>query len=169
VGKKYPYGEGKVRWVSTQWLGEHLEDEQLMILDVQPNVHDYIQEHVPGAVYMNEGLLRVPLRGLPAQYVPPDAVQAVVRRVGLKPDVPVVVYTGVGPFSGGGNGLEQTMSRGAEDDGLLPGPLRPRSCVRPRWRDRQVEGGGESAHTGLPAGGGVRFRRPGAQRIRYRL
>lgn len=27
-----------------------------MILDVQPNVHDYIQEHVPGAVYMNEAL-----------------------------------------------------------------------------------------------------------------
>jgi thiosulfate/3-mercaptopyruvate sulfurtransferase len=109
VEKKYPYGEGKVKWVSTEWLGEHLEDEKLMILDVQPNVHDYIQRHIPGAVYMNEGLLRVPLKGLPAQYVPPEALQAVVRRVGLKPDVPVVVYTGVGPFSGGGNGLEQTM------------------------------------------------------------
>ncbi len=109
MDKAYPYGEGKVKWVSTEWLSEHLEDGDLMILDVQPNVHDYIQQHVPGAVYMNEGLLRVPLRGLPAQYVPPEAVQAVVRRVGLRPDVPVVVYTGVGPFSGGGNGLEQTM------------------------------------------------------------
>lgn len=42
--KKYPYGKGKVKWVSTDWLEEHLDDEKLMKLDVQPNVHDYIQE-----------------------------------------------------------------------------------------------------------------------------
>jgi thiosulfate/3-mercaptopyruvate sulfurtransferase len=107
--KQYPYGKGQVKWVSTEWLETHLVDENLMILDVQPNVHDYIQEHIPGAVYMNEGLLRVPLKGLPAQYVPPEAIQAVVRRVGLKADVPVVVYTGTGPFKGWGGGLEQTM------------------------------------------------------------
>lgn len=95
--------------MSTAWLEAHLGDAGLMILDVQPNVHDYIQEHVPGAVYMNEGLLRVPLRGLPAQYVPPDALQPLLRRVGLRPDVPVVVYTGTGPFKRWGDGLEQTM------------------------------------------------------------
>lgn len=107
--KKYPYGKGTVKWVSTEWLEEHLDAENLMVLDVQPNVHDYIKEHIPGAVYMNEGLLRVPLKGLPAQYVPPEAIQPVLRRVGLKPNVPVVVYTGVGPFTGWGGGLEQTM------------------------------------------------------------
>jgi len=107
-GKK-PQGEGKVKWVTTQWLEEHLEDDNLQILDVQPNVHDYFIEHVPGARYMNEGLLRVPLHGVPAMYVPPEAIQANVRRVGLRPDVPVVVYTGVGPYKGWGDGLEQTM------------------------------------------------------------
>jgi thiosulfate/3-mercaptopyruvate sulfurtransferase len=107
--KQYPYGKGPVKWVSTAWLEAHLGDAGLMILDVQPNVHDYIQEHIPGAVYMNEGLLRVPLRGLPARYVPPDALQPLLRRVGLKPDVPVVVYTGTGPFKRWGDGLEQTM------------------------------------------------------------
>ena len=106
--KTYPYGEGIVKWVSTDWLEEHIDDE-LMIMDVQPNVHDYIQEHIPGAVYMNEGLLRVPLNGLPAQYVPPEVIQSLIRRVGLEANVPVVVYTGVGPFKGWGNGLEQTM------------------------------------------------------------
>jgi len=111
VKKTYPYppGEGKVKWVSTDWLEEHLEDKYLMILDVQPNVHDYIQEHVPCAVYMNEGLLRVPLRGIPAVYVPSESIQAIFRRVGLKPDVPVVVYIGTGPFKGWDDGLEQTM------------------------------------------------------------
>jgi len=109
MGKQYPYGKGKVKWVSTAWLEEHLHEGDLTIVDVQPNVHDYIQEHIPGAVYMNEGLLRVPLKGLPAQYVPPAAIEAVVRRVGLRADVPVVICTGTGPFTGWGNGLEQTM------------------------------------------------------------
>lgn len=109
MSREYPYGKGKVKWVSTTWLEGHLGDRGLMLLDVQPNVHDYIQEHISGAVYMNEGLLRVPLKGLPAQYVPPEAMQAIVRRVGLKADVPVVVCTGTGPFKGWGDGLEQTM------------------------------------------------------------
>lgn len=109
MSKDYPYGEGVVKWVSTGWLESHLLDEDLMILDVQPNVHDYIQEHVPGAVYMNEGLLRVPRLGLPAQYAPEEAIEANFRRVGLRADVPVVVYTGTGPFKGWGDGLEQTM------------------------------------------------------------
>ncbi|MBU7011203.1 MAG: sulfurtransferase, partial [Theionarchaea archaeon] len=108
--KTYPYpsGEGKVKWVSTDWLKAHLEDD-LMIVDIQPNVHDYILEHIPGAIYFNEGLLRVPLKGKPAVYAPPEALQTNFRRVGLRPDLPVVVYTGTGAFKGWGDGLEQTM------------------------------------------------------------
>jgi thiosulfate/3-mercaptopyruvate sulfurtransferase len=54
-----PYGKGTVKWISTDWLLEHLQDPNLMILDTQPNVHDYILEHIPGALYLNEGLFRV--------------------------------------------------------------------------------------------------------------
>jgi thiosulfate/3-mercaptopyruvate sulfurtransferase len=107
--KEYPHGVDVVRWVNGEWLQEHLMDEDLMILDTQPNVHDYITEHIPGAVYMNEGLLRVPLNGVPAKYAPVEAIEAVLGRVGLDPHIPVVVYTGKGAFSGGGNGLAQTM------------------------------------------------------------
>lgn len=109
--KKYPYpsGEGKVRWISTEWLEKNLDKNSLHILDIQPNVHDYISEHIPGAVYFNEGLLRIPHRGRPAVYVPPEVMQAHFRRIGLHPDHPVVVYTGVGIFKGWGDGLEQTM------------------------------------------------------------
>ncbi|MFX0097023.1 MAG: sulfurtransferase [Candidatus Hodarchaeota archaeon] len=109
--KAYPYpsGKGKVKWVSTDWLEEHLEDKNLMILDTQPNIHDYIQEHIPGAIYMNEGLLRVSFKGKPGYYVPPKAIGPIFNRLGLKPDLPVVVYTGTGPFKGWGDGLEQTM------------------------------------------------------------
>jgi thiosulfate/3-mercaptopyruvate sulfurtransferase len=107
--KQYPHGEGVVKWVDTRWLKEHANDEDLTILDVQPNVHDYIKAHIPNAVYMNEGLLRVPFEGLPAQYAPVEAIEANIRRVGLEADRPVVVYTGKGLFKGWGDGLEQTM------------------------------------------------------------
>lgn len=111
MAKQYPYptGDGKVKWVSTDWLQEHLGDKGLTILDCQPDVHDYIAEHIPGAFYMSQGLLRVSEGHVPASYIPAEAMQAICRQVGLKADAPVVVYTGTGVFKGWGDGLEQTM------------------------------------------------------------
>ena len=113
--KTYPFpsGESKVKWVSTSWLADHINDEDLMILDVQPNIHDYIMGHIPNAIYMNEGLLRSAWKGLPAMYVPPESIQPVLERTGLDPDIPVVIYSSAGRYSqcaaGLGDGLEQTM------------------------------------------------------------
>ena len=108
---KYPYpsGEGKIKWVNTDWLEEHMDDEDLMILDTQPDIHDYITEHIPGAVYFNQKLLREAYKGRPGVYVDDEVLQKLFRRVGLKKDLPVVVYTGTGDFRGWGDGLEQTM------------------------------------------------------------
>ena len=105
----YPRGDGKVRLVTTDWLADHLYDEDLTILDTQPDVHDYIQEHIPGAVYLNEGVLRVSARGFPTSYAPLACLQESFRRVGLRAGSPVVIYTGKGAFSGRGDGLAQTM------------------------------------------------------------
>lgn len=105
----YPRGDGEVRLVTTAWLADHLDDDNLTILDTQPDVHDYIQEHIPGAVYLNEGVLRVPTRGFPTTYSPPACLQESFRRIGLEAGSPVVVYTGKGAFSGRGDGLSQTM------------------------------------------------------------
>jgi thiosulfate/3-mercaptopyruvate sulfurtransferase len=84
-----------------------------MILDVQPNVHDYVMGHLPGAIYLNEGLLRSAWKGLPAMYVPPESLQPVFSRVGLDPNRIVVIYSASGGYSkctaGLGDGLEQTM------------------------------------------------------------
>jgi thiosulfate/3-mercaptopyruvate sulfurtransferase len=109
--KIYPYPkQGAVRWVSTDWLENHLNDSNIRILDIQPNVHDYITEHIPGATYMNEGLFRVSFKGRPAVYVPEESIKSVFSRVGLSTNDPVVVYTGKGAFKGWGDGLEQTMA-----------------------------------------------------------
>ncbi|MGC9318020.1 MAG: sulfurtransferase [Armatimonadota bacterium] len=104
----YPLGAGKVQWTCTDWLEENLGGD-FLLLDCQPNIHDYIQEHIPGAVYFNPDLLRVPYLGVPGKYIPEDAVDELFERVGLRNDVPVVVYTGTGAFKGWGDGLEQTM------------------------------------------------------------
>jgi thiosulfate/3-mercaptopyruvate sulfurtransferase len=111
LDKIYPYPKkGSVRWVSTDWLEYHLNDSNLIVLDIQPNVHDYITEHISGAVYMNEGLFRVPYKGRPAVYVPEESIKSVFSRLGLGPNDPVVVYTGKGAFKVWGDGLEQTMA-----------------------------------------------------------
>jgi len=113
--KTYPYpaGESKVKWISTAWLKDHIGDDDLMILDVQPNVHDYIMGHIPGAIYLNEGLLRSAQNRLPAMYVTPESIQSVLSRAGIDPDKTIVVYSAAGRYSkcaaGLGDGLEQTM------------------------------------------------------------
>jgi thiosulfate/3-mercaptopyruvate sulfurtransferase len=105
----YPRGDGEVKLVTTDWLADHLDDPGLTILDTQPNVHDYIQEHIPGAVYLHEGVLRVPAHGFPTSYGPLACLQESFRRVGMRADRSVVVYTGKGIFSAQGEGLSQTM------------------------------------------------------------
>jgi thiosulfate/3-mercaptopyruvate sulfurtransferase len=109
MAREYPFGTGVVKWISTGWLEQHLNDADLMVLDTQPDVHDYILEHIPRAIYMTEKLMRVSRDGIPTRYIPDEAVHAIFGRVGLVPDRPVVIYTGKGTYSGQGDGLEQTM------------------------------------------------------------
>jgi thiosulfate/3-mercaptopyruvate sulfurtransferase len=113
--KSYPFpsGESLVKWVSTDWLAEHINDPDLTILDVQPNVHDYIMGHLPNAVYLNEGLLRSAWNRLPSMYVQPEALKPVLDRAGVDNNRTTVIYSGAGRYSrctaGLGDGLEQTM------------------------------------------------------------
>lgn len=98
----------RVKQVSCEWAEEQLKE--LTILDVQPNVHDYFQEHLPGALYCNEGLFRVPKNGRPAIYVESSVIGSLFGRLGLEKDAPVLVYTGKGAFTNSGDGLAQTMA-----------------------------------------------------------
>jgi thiosulfate/3-mercaptopyruvate sulfurtransferase len=104
----YPSGNQKVKWVSTAWLEDNL-DSKMTIIDAQPNVHDYISQHVPGAVFLNEEFLRASKRGLCGQFMCARAVEPYYQRAGVRNDTPVLIYTGKGAFKGWGDGLEQTM------------------------------------------------------------
>ena len=107
--RTYPCGEGAVKWISTDWLEQNYDEKTMMLLDVQPDVHDYFKRHIPGAVYFTEGLLRAPLKSSPAHFLPDDLIQAIFRTIGIKQGMAMVVYTGSGAFKGWGDGLEQTM------------------------------------------------------------
>ncbi|OHB68657.1 MAG: thiosulfate sulfurtransferase [Planctomycetes bacterium RBG_13_62_9] len=107
--REYPFGRGVVKWVSTQWLEDHLKDPNLTIIDTQPDVHDYVVEHIRNAVYLSDFTLQAPKDGLPVQYIPSDAIRLLFRRIGLDNDDPVVVYTAKGAYTSSGSGLGQTM------------------------------------------------------------
>lgn len=108
MSKEYPFGTGKLKWTSTEWLEKNLGGD-FHIVDCQPNIHDYIKEHIPGAVYMNPEMLRIPKNGTPGNYIDKKAMESHMRRLGLSAEYPVVVYTGKGTVKGWGDGLEQTM------------------------------------------------------------
>jgi len=113
--KTYPYGkgDGTVQWVSAGWLESHLSDKGLIVIDCQPNVHEYIQDHIPGALYAHENLFRIHDGAIPTRWIAADAAEILLRTLGLEPEKPVVVYSSSGPLTTCGNfigdGLEQTM------------------------------------------------------------
>ncbi|HEX3019506.1 MAG TPA: sulfurtransferase [Chitinispirillaceae bacterium] len=97
-----------ISWVDTSWLKNNLESD-ITILDVQPDVHDYIKEHIPESVYFNENHLRIYHKNLPTQYVTLPVIQQIFQSAGLQENKTVVIYGSDGRFSGIGDGLEQTM------------------------------------------------------------
>jgi len=105
----FPDDQGPVNWVTTAWLEDHLQGGALTIIDVQPDVHDYFAAHIPGAVYLSDAVLRAPQNGIPAQYIPPEMIETLLRQIGVESDRPVVVYTGTGANTGTVGDLEQTM------------------------------------------------------------
>jgi len=111
----YPYGkgDGKVKWVSTEWLNGHLDDKNLIIIDCQPNIHEYIQDHLPGAIYAHENLFRCHEGKIPTRWISVEAATTLFRSLGIDSNHTVVVYTSSGPLttcaSFIGDGLEQTM------------------------------------------------------------
>jgi thiosulfate/3-mercaptopyruvate sulfurtransferase len=107
-----PAGTAPVTWVSPAWLADHLDDE-LLILDCQPDIHEYVSGHLPGAVYLNDHLFRAHIGISPTSWVDREQAAWLLRQAGVRADVPVVVYTGSPTITRCeihvGDGLEQTM------------------------------------------------------------
>ena len=82
-----------VSWVTPEWLADHLDDPGLTIIDCRKQSHAYIHEHIPGAIYLHEALLRMHIGRSPVQWIPAEAAQVLFANLGIEQDSPVVVYS----------------------------------------------------------------------------
>ena len=80
-----------VRWVSPEWLEAHLQDPGLIVTDCRQNSQDYFTGHIPGAIYLNESLLRMHVGRIPVRWIPAESAQVLFRLLGLDQENPVVV------------------------------------------------------------------------------
>lgn len=99
-----------IKWVSPEWLYAHLKDAGLIVIDCRQNSHAYFTEHIPGAIYLNEALLRMHIGRIPTRWIPAELAQVLFRNLGLEQDRPIVVYSEFRPKNSSapvaGDGLE---------------------------------------------------------------
>ena len=104
---------GVVSWVSSEWLADHLDKIPFVIVDCRQQTHAYFHEHIPGAIYVHEGLLRAHIGKNPLQWISPLAAEIVFSILGFEQDSPIVVYSDSKPLSASADitsdGLEQSL------------------------------------------------------------
>lgn len=102
-----------VSWVSSEWLEDHLDDPQILVIDCRQNSHSYIHDHIPGSIHLHEGLLRMHIGKFPVHWISPEAAQIVLSTIGVEQDRTVVVYSDTIPPATspqtGNDGIEQTF------------------------------------------------------------
>jgi thiosulfate/3-mercaptopyruvate sulfurtransferase len=105
--------DGVVSWVSSEWLEDHLDTTPLVIVDCRQQTHAYFHEHIPGAIHLHEGLLRMHIGKNPAQWISPVTAEILFSTLGFEQDCPIVVYSESKPRSASSDstsdGLEQSL------------------------------------------------------------
>ena len=79
--------------ISTDSLARMLENESVTVLDVRQPWTAYLQNHLPGSVWLNVETLRSTSGGLPFQLLPAEIYAALFSRAGVRADRPIVVYS----------------------------------------------------------------------------
>jgi thiosulfate/3-mercaptopyruvate sulfurtransferase len=78
--------------VTSEWLGEHLEDPEIRILDVDEDTEAYAKGHIPGAIGVH---WRKDLQSqLERDFVGPSEFAALLDRFGITPETRVILYGG---------------------------------------------------------------------------
>ena len=80
--------------VSDIWLESRLEDPNLRIIDMRP-AESYQNGHIPGAVNVPVGEITETVDGVPFE-VDIDEVSDTLNRIGLTPEMTVVIYDNLG-------------------------------------------------------------------------
>jgi thiosulfate/3-mercaptopyruvate sulfurtransferase len=78
--------------VSTDSLAPLVEAGAVTILDARTDIGQYLEAHLPGAVYLNSETLRAEDGGVPNLLLPRASYATLFSRLGVSGDRPVVVY-----------------------------------------------------------------------------
>jgi thiosulfate/3-mercaptopyruvate sulfurtransferase len=87
--------------VSTEWLVGSLNNDNIRIVDARTDIRDYWLSHIPGAVYLDTGILRWPDQGIPSKLLPPEALAILLGQMGISENTTVIAYydkNGYPPF-----------------------------------------------------------------------
>jgi thiosulfate/3-mercaptopyruvate sulfurtransferase len=79
--------------VTTEWLAKHLNAPNLRIIDARASLRDYLQGHIPNAIYLNTETLRISQGGVPARLLPPERLAEIFGAIGIGNAHTVVVYS----------------------------------------------------------------------------
>jgi thiosulfate/3-mercaptopyruvate sulfurtransferase len=79
--------------ISTQQLADLQREGNVSLIDVRSDLFMYLENHLPGSVYLNIETLRASSAGVPAQLLSAGAYAELFSRLGVSVDVPVVVYS----------------------------------------------------------------------------
>ena len=79
--------------VSAEWLGQHLSDPEIRVLDVGRSAGEFLSAHIPGSVftdYKKDGW-RIERNGVPEMMNTVPALEALLGRLGVSPEAHVVL------------------------------------------------------------------------------
>ena len=93
--------------VSAEWLASHLDDASVRIVDATVHLPDtgrnakaeYLQEHIPGAVFFDLEVIADPAHPLPRKFPPVGIFAHEVGELGINNDTHVVAYDAPGLYS----------------------------------------------------------------------
>jgi thiosulfate/3-mercaptopyruvate sulfurtransferase len=79
--------------VTTDWLGQHLNDPKMVVLHVSANRAAYDAGHIPGARFMALPDLAVTRDGIPNELPAPADLKKVIEAAGVSDDSRVILYS----------------------------------------------------------------------------
>lgn len=94
---EWPAEETLPTLVTTQELDEMLAERAPTVIDLRSDLFEYLEGHVPGAVYLHYETLRATGDGVPADILDGEAYARLFSRLGIAKDRPVVIYGSGGP------------------------------------------------------------------------
>lgn len=93
--------------VTAEWVMKHLDDPKVLLVDASVHLPDtgrdarteYLEEHIPGALFFDLSVVADPDNPLPRKAPPPETFSAEMGRLGISEDTHVIAYDTLGLYS----------------------------------------------------------------------